>query len=97
MTIVPWPVNEKESLNLENGICLSPLYDKAFDKGLIGINENYEILLSSNLKKKYKYDFYEKYFSHLQNEKISLPQKYSPKKEFLKYHLNVIFENNISY
>lgn len=31
--------NEQERLNPENGICLSALYDKAFDKGLIGINE----------------------------------------------------------
>ncbi|MDR1973847.1 MAG: HNH endonuclease, partial [Bacteroidales bacterium] len=44
--------NEQERLNPENGICLSALYDKAFDKGLIGINANYEVILSVNLNKK---------------------------------------------
>lgn len=29
--IVPWSKNENERLNPENGICLSALYDKAFD------------------------------------------------------------------
>ena len=33
--IIPWSENEQERLNPENGICLSSLYDKAFDKGLI--------------------------------------------------------------
>lgn len=35
--IVPWAENEQERLNPENGICLSSLYDKAFDQGLISI------------------------------------------------------------
>ena len=38
--IIPWSKNEEERLNPENGICLSALYDKAFDKGLIAVNEN---------------------------------------------------------
>lgn len=42
--IIPWSKNEKERLNPENGICLSPLYDRAYDKGYIGINEKFEIL-----------------------------------------------------
>ena len=48
--IVPWSQNEVERLNPENGICLSALYDRAYDKGLIGITEKYQIVLSSELK-----------------------------------------------
>lgn len=50
--IVPWSINEDERLNPENGICLSALYDKAFDQGLITVNEDYKILLSDKLRKK---------------------------------------------
>ena len=32
--ILPWSFNENERLNPENGVCLSALYDKAFDKGI---------------------------------------------------------------
>ena len=39
--IIPWSQNENERLNPENGICLSALYDKAIDKGLIGLNNKY--------------------------------------------------------
>lgn len=90
--IVPWSVNEKERLNPENGICLSPLYDRAFDKGLIGINSNYEILLSTTLKKKKETDFYKHHFSSVEHHKITEPVKYLPRKEFLEYHLDTIFE-----
>lgn len=91
--IIPWSKNEGERLNPENGICLSALYDQAFDKGLIGINENYQILLSNDLKKKSQQDFFGMYFSHLENRTIRIPERYKPNKVFLKYHLDEIFEN----
>lgn len=90
--IIPWSKNENERLNPENGICLSALYDKAFDKGLIGLNEQFEVLISSHLKKKQKNDYYDRYFAHIERGKIILPQKYLPKKEFLQYHLDTVFE-----
>ena len=89
--IIPWAKNEEERLNPENGICLSALYDKAYDKGFIAINERFELLISSDLKKKSKHEYYPKYFSHLENEKIILPKKYLPNKEFLQFHLDEIF------
>lgn len=93
--IIPWSKNENERLNPENGICLSALYDKAFDRGLIGFNDKDEILISSNLKKKKQSDYYNRYFSHLENLKLSTPQKYLPNKEFLQYHLDEIFDKRM--
>lgn len=90
--IVPWSENEEERLNPENGICLSPLYDRAYDKGYISINEKYEILLSAELKKKNKEEYHSRYFAQLGGTKIMLPQKYYPKKEFLQFHLEKVFK-----
>ncbi len=89
--IIPWSKNEEERLNPENGICLSPLYDRAYDKGYISINEKFEILLSSELKEKNKEAYHTKYFASLSGAKIILPKKYHPKKEFLQFHLKEIF------
>ena len=52
--IIPWSKNEKERLNPENGICLSALYDKAFDKGLISLSFQHEVIISEELKQKLK-------------------------------------------
>ncbi|MBL7738829.1 MAG: HNH endonuclease [Chitinophagaceae bacterium] len=89
--IIPWAKNEQERLNPENGICLSPLYDRAYDKGYIGINRKFEVLLSTELKKKQKNDYYLKHFDSLNGLKITQPKKYFPKKEFLEFHLDKIF------
>ena len=80
-------------MNPENGICLSPLYDRAFDKGYIAINGNYEILLSSELKRKSKMEYYNNHFASIAAAKIILPKKYYPKKEFLQYHMDEVFRS----
>ena len=90
--IIPWSRNEQERLNPENGICLSALYDKAFDKGLIGVNANYEIILSAKLNKNKGKDYFVKYFAPIEKLKIQMPQKYLPKQDFLQWHLDCVFE-----
>jgi len=90
--IVPWSKNEEHRLNPENGICLSALYDKAFDKGIIGINKNHAIILSSSLKRKKDTDFFKNHFAPIENLKITGAVKYLPRMEFLDYHLDTIFD-----
>jgi putative restriction endonuclease len=92
--IIPWSKNEYERLNPENGICLSALYDKAYDKGLIAINEKYQVLISEKLKLKRGTDYFEKYFAHIEKQPLISPQRYFPKKEFIQYHLDEIFNKN---
>jgi len=89
--IIPWSQNETERLNPENGICLSALYDRAYDKGLIGITEKFQIILSSEIKAKENKAFYTSTFGNLNGLKLQLPLKYLPKKEFLQFHLDSIF------
>lgn len=89
--IIPWSTNEKERLNPENGICFSALYDKAFDKGLIGLNIRFQVLISNDLKKLEKESYFNQYFQHLDGKKINLPPKYHPKKEFIEFHFDTIF------
>ncbi len=90
--IIPWSQNEKERLNPENGICLSALYDKAFDKGLIGINIENKIILSSKLKTYATKEYYHQHFKCFEGQTLLSPTKYHPKQEFLEFHLDTIFD-----
>lgn len=90
--IIPWSSNEQERLNPENGICLSALYDKAFDKGLIGFNSEYKVVLSPQLKKYSDKDYYAKYFLSIDDVKLLQPQKYMPNLHFLEWHMDCIFQ-----
>lgn len=89
--IKPWSVDEKNRLNPANGICLSATLDKAFDKGLITIDNNFTILFSSKLRKYSKEKFYNDELFKFENRRILLPVKFLPNEEFLTYHNDVIF------
>ncbi|MBW8331504.1 MAG: HNH endonuclease [Prolixibacteraceae bacterium] len=90
--IIPWSQNEEERLNPENGICLSALYDRAYDKGLIGITEKFQIILSTELKTKVNKEYFPQTFGGLSSFTLQLPQKYFPKKEFLQFHMDTVFK-----
>ena len=90
--IIPWSENEKERLNPENGICLSALYDKAFDKGLISFDDNGKTIFSKRLKENVSKEYYAKFFLPIESKKLSTPNKYKPNPLFLEWHRDVIFQ-----
>lgn len=48
--IIPWKTNERRRADPRNGICLNALYDRAFDRGLIALDESMRVLLSPALR-----------------------------------------------
>ena len=84
--IIPWADNEKERLNPQNGICLSPLYDKCFDRGYIGITSDYRVVVSEDLKSNLHKNYYSRHFGDFENSRIKLPDRFLPQPEFLDYH-----------
>jgi putative restriction endonuclease len=90
--IIPWSENERERLNPENGICLSALYDKCFDQGVIGIRpDDFTVVLSRELKEYRREDYYPEAFGQIENRKIMMPMNHRPDVQFLNYHLERIF------
>ena len=86
--IIPWSENEKERLNPQNGLCLSSLYDAAFDKFLIAVDDNFKVVISPLLKKKANEPFYESFFGKFENQQIREHNKYEPNRDFLKWHFD---------
>jgi putative restriction endonuclease len=90
--IIPWAENQKERLNPENGLCLSALYDKSFDKGYISIDNNYRVLISEKLKQYHNEPFYAKHFAAIEGMEIHLPEYHKPNKVFLEWHRDMVFD-----
>lgn len=92
--IKPWKVsNEKtERTNPGNGLCLNALHDSAFDKGLITIDKKYRIIISKRLSEMEMDENTHDWFYSYENQKIRLPDKFFPGKEFIEYHNDVIFQ-----
>ncbi len=91
--IIPWAKsNAQQKLNPENGICLSSLYDKAFDKGLITISpDDFTICLSSALLEFKAQAFFEKHFGCINGKQITMPIEHKPNRDYLAYHRDHIF------
>jgi len=85
--IVPWAENKQERLNPENGLCLSNLYDRAYEKGLICIDTDYKLLISRRLKAESSKLFYQEFFGRFEHHLIRVPKTYQPRRDFLKYRL----------
>jgi putative restriction endonuclease len=84
--ILAWAENKAERLNPENGICLSALYDKAFDQHLISFDEDYRMILSKNLKEHCTKAYYQNHFGKLEGQEMILPERGLPSREFLGWH-----------
>lgn len=89
--IVPWSKDEQARVNPENGLCLSALYDVAFDQGFIGVTTNHKIVLADKLKKQKKEPYFQEHFGKIEGIEIRQPSKFFPRKEFLDCHLDEIF------
>ena len=74
--IIPWSENKQERLNPENGLCLSNLYDRAYEKALICIDTEYKLLISKQLKTESSKPFYQEFFGRFEHQLIRVPKTY---------------------
>jgi hypothetical protein len=88
--IVPWSKDRANRLNPSNGLCLSAIHDKAFDKGLITLSVNLRIILSRELRRREE-AFIKEVFLPLENKVIEMPERFAPGAEFLEHHRRHIF------
>lgn len=89
--IVPWSQDEANRTNPHNGLCLNALHDKAFDKGLIGVDKSYKIQVSIKISEYLPNQAIEDNFLKYIEKEIILPVKFLPNIEFLEWHLLNIF------
>lgn len=91
--IIPWTdSNSQQKVDPENGICLSALYDKAFDRGLITISpDDYTIRLSDALRDYETQEYFDRNFGCISGQRITMPIEHRPDRDFLAYHRNHVF------
>lgn len=91
--IIPWAESTaQEKLSPDNGICLSALYDKAFDRGLMTISpDDYSICLSSALLEYETKEYFDQHFGSIAGKRIIMPIEHTPNRDYLAYHREKIF------
>lgn len=84
--IVDWAEDIANRTNPRNGLCLNPFFHKAYDKFLISITPDFDIVISDGLIVNTDSNDTRSYLSQLNGTKIHLPDKFLPKKDLLEIH-----------
>lgn len=92
--IKPWkdsdPKNDRT--NPHNGLCLSPLYDKVFDIGLMSIDEQYRIIFAKSIHDCASKNIINRFFGCYNGKPLKLPDRFIPDQKYLEYHRNNVFQ-----
>lgn len=91
--IVPWSSDKQNRLNPSNGLCLSAIHDRAFDKGLMTLSDDLKIVISEDLKRCDDI-FVKQVLMPLNGRTIETPERFAPRIEFLRWHRSSIFVDN---
>ena len=90
--IIPWASREDTRTDPRNGLLLNGIHDKAFDFGLITITEDYKLKLSQYLKDSLPQKIIQEWFINYSGQRITLPDKFLPSREYLRWHNENIFK-----
>lgn len=93
--IVPWSKDKANRLNPSNGLCLSAIHDRAFDKGLITLSDDWKVIVSEELRRRDE-PFVQSVLKPLEGRAIEIPERFVPDLAFVKRHRDEIFVDSRS-
>jgi len=88
--IVPWSVDVRNRTNPRNGLCLNAIHDRAFDCGLITVIPDLRVRVSPKTGSATDRAA-EEFLYRFENAPISLPRRFAPDENFLRYHNEHVF------
>jgi hypothetical protein len=91
--IIPWSASHETRMDPCNGLCLNALHDAAFDRGLITVDPDMRLVISSNLSGAVPRPVYRDFFGQYTGCVIVIPERFPPKPEYLSYHRLHVFRS----
>ncbi|MEC9481866.1 MAG: HNH endonuclease [Halomonas sp.] len=91
--IIPWQVSAQSRLDPANGLCLNALHDRAFDKGLLGIDRQDRIRVSSELDTVSLGSRFEAVLTNFDGQRLALPELIFPNRDYLAWHYRECFRD----
>jgi putative restriction endonuclease len=92
--IIPWKMDAKRRCDPRNGLLLSALHDRAFDRGFLTIDSELRIRASRAIRKTSGDEFCAVSLAALDGQPLRLPRrlKFLPSAEALDFHRKNIFQ-----
>jgi putative restriction endonuclease len=89
--IIPWSVDTSRRADPRNGLSLCAFHDRAFDRGLITVDEKFRVTVSEQAKTQDPPRFHNVGLLEIENRPIKLPERFHPEADALAYHRENIF------
>jgi putative restriction endonuclease len=89
--IIPWSASVERRADPTNGLCLNALFDRAFDRGLITIDEDHRVVVSRRLSEAAGNAELACSIVEAHGRRIRLPSRLAPDPAALTQHRNSIF------
>jgi putative restriction endonuclease len=84
--IVPWADDPKNRLNPRNGLCLNALHDRAFDRGLMWVDDTLKVRFCRSLKESSGSDTALNWTVSFEGSPLRLPVNLTPDVHLLRTH-----------
>ena len=89
--IKPWKVcDASEKVDVRNGLCLEPMFDLAFDKGYITVDDEMRVQLSDSLQAATNEETFQSVFKPYAGRRIR-DSEHEPGEAYLEYHRMHVF------
>jgi hypothetical protein len=93
--IIPWADDAANRLNSRNGLCLNALHDRAFDRGLMWIDNGFVVRFGKRLRATTgTEDGTLDWLTSFEGSPLRLPRGFSPDPELLRRHATLAIEND---
>lgn len=89
--ILPWSSYPNERADPRNGLCLASTQDRAFDRGLLTLDEDFRVVVSNRIRDFATTRAVNEQFMRYEGVCISLPEKFRPLQEYLAIHRSTFF------
>ena len=87
--IIPWAARPEARTDPRNGLCLNALHDRAFDRGLITLDEASRVVVSSEVMALPRADA--EAIQEVAGKPIVAPHRFLPDPDYLAYHRVHVF------
>lgn len=85
--IMPWAEDKENRLNPKNGLCLNAIHDRAFDRHLMWVEQDFVIRFAPHLLEKgSQAEESIQWLTRFEGRRLILPKKFTPAVEFLGKH-----------
>lgn len=85
--IVPWSEDVPRRLDVRNGLCLNALHDRAFDRGLMWVDERLAVRFAPRLRDRVAHPSEAvEWLTRFEGRPLLLPEHFAPDPELLRQH-----------